>query len=282
MGMEFARLYFDFFDSEKIENLLEECGDHGVVCLQRLWVRAGIRNNDGIFKKSPRALEKLTKWKGKKGKLVETLLDEDFPLLDQIGEKEFQLHNWLKNNEHLSEKSKEMRSKRARQAALTRWNKDANRMQEASSEDANRMLNHARPMLSDANVTKGNVTEQNLTKDTVGKSEKKVDKRLEIYQRIIDDLNLKAERRFTLTKKTVSLMNSRWKEKWREKDFLHVNTVCCFKWKGDPEHRDHLIPLTLYNGNFEKRMFWELPKKKRSSLVMTDEEREEFENRNPF
>lgn len=165
MAMEYARLYFDFLESEKGQYLLEECEDHGIVCLLRLWCRAGRRYNDGFFKKNVRALEKIAGWKGEKGKFVKTLIDIDFPLLDRITENEFQLHNWLKNNPHLSEKAQAIRTERARKAGLASAKKreeEATTSQlQVNNESTPSQLNPTKPQLDSTNLTKSNLNELN-------------------------------------------------------------------------------------------------------------------------
>jgi hypothetical protein len=190
MAMEYARLYFDFYNCEKVQYLMDICGYQGVVCLQRLWIRAGQRNNDGVFIKSSRALEKIAGWKGDPGLLINTLIDADFPLLDKLGEKEYLLHNWEENNPHLSEKAQEKRTERARKAANARWqekeNIDANSMQQECSEDAQCMLNDAKGMLGDANLTKRNLTELKVSKKPLSSKSEKIDLLDSLIDRIMN------------------------------------------------------------------------------------------------
>lgn len=177
MGMEYARLYFDFFTSEKTQFLLDECGDHGVLCLIRLWIRAGQRNNDGVFKKTGRAIEKVAGWKGKKGKLIEVLTDPDFLFLETVSESEFLLHNWENNNPHLSEKAVELRTERARRAGLAsaeaRKKTSTTSQLQVNSESTHSQLNPTKLQLGSTNVTKGNVTEGKIIKEKKDKKKEK-------------------------------------------------------------------------------------------------------------
>jgi uncharacterized phage protein (TIGR02220 family) len=266
MAMEYARLYFDFFTSEKTQFLLDECGSEGVVCLQRLWVRAGQRNNDGVFNKTGRALEKIAGWKGESGKLVGSLTDPDFMFLEKISDNEYRLHNWLENNEHLSDKAKEMRVDKARRAANARWgNKeqdDATGMPLECSKDAKPMPVACSSMLGDANLTKHNVTELKVsTKDSVDENPKP-DKKKELAQQIIDHFNKitgrdnGTKRPITLTGKTKSQIMARIKEGYRIDDFKKVTEVCYYNWK-DTEFSDRIHPITIFNSEMDKRIDWQ-------------------------
>jgi hypothetical protein len=168
MAMEYARLYFDFFGHEKTLNLIDVCDLEGVFGLQKLWIRAGLRNNDGLFKKSVRALEKIAGWKGESGLLIKTLTDKDFPFMEKVAENEYILHNWEFLNPHLTEKAKEMRSKRASKAGLASADKKKRistiSQQQDNSKLAHSQLNSTQPQLNSTNVTKRNLIKEKMNK----------------------------------------------------------------------------------------------------------------------
>jgi uncharacterized phage protein (TIGR02220 family) len=249
MGMEYARLYFDFFTSEKTQYLIDECGDSGPICLMRLWVRAGQRNNDGVFLKSGRALEKIAGWKGEKGKLVKTLTDPDFLFLDEISENEFALHNWDNNNPHLGEKAKQIRTDKARRAGLASAEKkkqEATTSQlQVNSESTPSQLNPTQGQLGSTNVTKGKVTKGKVTK-------KRNIKEKIPYEEIVDFLNETLKRNYKHTTKTIrSKINARFNEGFTVDDFKTVITRKHKQWSADPDMMEYLRPETLFGTKFE-------------------------------
>lgn len=234
MGMEYARLYFDFFTSEKTQYLLDECGDSGLICLMRLWVRAGQRNNDGIFKKSPRALEKIAGWKGEKGKLIKTLTDPDFTFLDKLDENEFSLHSWEKNNPHLAEKEIERRVARARKAGLAsaakKKEQSTTSQLQVNSPSTGSQLNSTTAQLDSTNVTKHNVTKHNVTKEKSKK--KKSVRRPDIpYEEILKHYNDLFEADYRAdTEATIVHINNSWDYASKSK-----------KYKDDPIQAFYLV-----------------------------------------
>jgi uncharacterized phage protein (TIGR02220 family) len=253
MAMEYARLYFDFFTSEKTQFLLDECGSKGVVCLQRLWVRAGQRNNDGLF----------------------NLTDPDFVFLEKVSENEFRLHNWLENNDHLSEKAKEMRTEKARRAGLASAEK---RKQEATTsqlqvnnESTASQLNPTRGQLGSTNLTKHNLKEHN-TKN-IADENPKPDPKQQLAEQIINHFNKTTgrdngkKRPITLTGKTKSQIMARIKEGYKLDDFKHVTEVCYYNWIDDKEFKGRIHPQVIFNNEMDKRLVWEKKDKSREGLT---------------
>ena len=69
---------------------------------------------------------------------------------------------------------------------------------------------------------------------------------------IVDDLNSKANSNYRATSsKTISLIEARLKEGFKEEDFFYVHTVKCSEWLGDPKMEKFLRPETLYGTKFE-------------------------------
>jgi uncharacterized phage protein (TIGR02220 family) len=111
------------------------------------------------------------------------------------------------------------------------------------------------------------ICQPSIGKGSRGKEEKKINKKKEVpdkkekppYQLIIDDLNKKTGRRFTVTKDVKDMIDKRYKDGRTLKDFYKVNSAVEFKWRDsiDPRAKDNVSPLTAYNGNFGARLLWQ-------------------------
>lgn len=84
------------------------------------------------------------------------------------------------------------------------------------------------------------------------------------YAEIINHLNEKAGKNFkSATSKTRELIQARWNEGNRLKDFIKVIDVCCEKWSGKTFSNGqagdtYLQPSTLFNGKFDERLNWSI------------------------
>ena len=94
--------------------------------------------------------------------------------------------------------------------------------------------------------TKENSTRKNITKDTI---QKKPDIP---YQEIINYLNRKTGKRFTLRQKaSISHINARWNEGHTLADFKTVIDNKSLSWLNDSKMARYLRPETLFNTKFE-------------------------------
>ena len=72
------------------------------------------------------------------------------------------------------------------------------------------------------------------------------------YQKIIDDLNVKAGTKYKASSaKTRKLIKARMTEGFSVNDFIYVHTVKCKEWLNDPGYHKYLRPETLYSPKFE-------------------------------
>ena len=83
---------------------------------------------------------------------------------------------------------------------------------------------------------------------------------------IISHLNTKANTKYrATTKKTIQLINARFKDGYELQDFLEVINKKCNEWIGG-EFEKYLQPETLFGNKFEKYLNQKIikPKKKKS------------------
>lgn len=66
------------------------------------------------------------------------------------------------------------------------------------------------------------------------------------YQRIINALNEKLRTKYRVTDDTRRLIKARWRDGFREDDFLKVVEVMQAKWGHDPKMSQYLRPVTLF------------------------------------
>lgn len=95
---------------------------------------------------------------------------------------------------------------------------------------------------------------------------KEKEKKVSINQEILDYFNSKTERRLKLTTQTNNKINARLKEGYTLEDFKTVIDVCYDLWKGT-EYEKYIHPITLFNSEFEKRLNWNIPKKKNEKEI---------------
>lgn len=76
------------------------------------------------------------------------------------------------------------------------------------------------------------------------------------YKQIIEYLNLKTNKKYTIkSKPTIGFINGRFSEGRTLEDFYHVIDVKVSHWLGDPKWDSYLRPSTLFNAtNFENYM----------------------------
>jgi phage replication O-like protein O len=151
-------------------------------------------------------------------------------------------------------------------------------------------------------VTPSGEHNKHLTKDTSTKDT--IQKKDGIpYHAIIDYLNLKTRKRFTLRPKaTIGHINARWGEGYTMEDFKTVIDNKCTSWLLDPKMAEYLRPETLFGSKFESYLneirhpmtgavsettrrniavfeSWTPPGKKPEHLPTQDEELAEFNAR---
>jgi len=104
---------------------------------------------------------------------------------------------------------------------------------------------------SDNKVTPSGVHKINSTKETLQK--KLSQKKYGIpYQEIIDYLNQKTAKKFTLkSRATIGHINARWDEGHTLEDFKTVVNNKCLSWLTNPEMAVYLRPETLFGSKFE-------------------------------
>ncbi len=74
----------------------------------------------------------------------------------------------------------------------------------------------------------------------------------DIYSRVIDELNTKANSKFRASnKKTQKLISARIKDGYCLEDFFRVISNMSEKWLNDPKMQDYLRPETLFGDKFE-------------------------------
>ncbi|QLY78062.1 conserved phage C-terminal domain-containing protein [Clostridium intestinale] len=74
----------------------------------------------------------------------------------------------------------------------------------------------------------------------------------DIYSRVIDELNTKANSKFRASnKKTQKLISARIKDGYCLEDFFMVISNMSKKWLNDPKMQDYLRPETLFGDKFE-------------------------------
>jgi hypothetical protein len=120
MPVEEFRFYISFWQHRKTKKLTAALGDHGVLCLQRLWSSTAQNRPKGIlhgYSELDVALE--SGWTGDPSEFVRVLLECEW--LDRDANGIFSLHNW-KERQPWAYWSKE-RSRQARENAEKRWTK---------------------------------------------------------------------------------------------------------------------------------------------------------------
>lgn len=100
--------------------------------------------------------------------------------------------------------------------------------------------------------------------------EKEKEKEEKPYQEIIDDLNAKSGKRFSVTDPTKALINGRMSEGKTKEDFFFVHTVKSKKWKNDPEMEQYLCPDTLYRPSKFEKYLNERPPRKMKTIMGPD------------
>lgn len=71
------------------------------------------------------------------------------------------------------------------------------------------------------------------------------------YQKIIDYLNYKANKKFRLGSEVTRLIDARFNAGATEQDFYVVIDNMCSKWGNDEKMRDYLRPITLFGSKFD-------------------------------
>ena len=126
------RVDVGFLDHWKTETLISECGADSVLSLIRIWIFAAQNKPtgklDGI---KTTMIERVAKWRGEGGKLLNCLTDLRF--IEQDADGVWCLHDWAEHNPYAAHA--EWRKDRAKKANSARW-----RNRSAYSEDGKEML----------------------------------------------------------------------------------------------------------------------------------------------
>lgn len=95
------------------------------------------------------------------------------------------------------------------------------------------------------------VSKEIATTNKDKKDKKDKNKNKELCQEILDYLNLKSGRKFSLTKTHCSHINARIDEGHTIEDFKQVIEVMCDKWLKDSKMSEYIRPQTLFGTKFE-------------------------------
>lgn len=117
------RITIDAFDHPKIVKLQRLCGEHGVLCLFKLWAfTARYHPRGDLSNMTDEDIEIAAKWNGKPGVFFSALIK--YRMLDEmLGA--YSVHDWEEHNAYAFHAPE--RSQKARNAAKVRWgcNEDA-------------------------------------------------------------------------------------------------------------------------------------------------------------
>lgn len=127
-NMDF-RITTDALDHPKIVKLQRICGEHGVLCLFRLWAfTARYHPRGDLNNMTDEDIEIASKWNGKPGVFFAALIK--YRMLDEmLGA--YSVHDWQEHNAYAFHAPE--RSEKARNAARVRWESDEDTHGNASS-----------------------------------------------------------------------------------------------------------------------------------------------------
>jgi hypothetical protein len=107
------RIDVGFLDHWKTDTLIIECGAEGVLSLMRLWVFAAQNKPDGrLTNIQTELIERVAKWRGKQGDLLQCLIATCF--IEQDADGIWCIHDWLRHNPYAA--NAEWRHERAKKA----------------------------------------------------------------------------------------------------------------------------------------------------------------------
>jgi hypothetical protein len=112
------RVDVGFLDHWKTETLISECGADSVLSLIRIWIFAAQNKPTGrLFGIKSTMIERVAKWRGEGGKLLNCLTDLRF--IEQDADGVWCLHDWEEHNPYAAHA--EWRKERAKKANSARW-----------------------------------------------------------------------------------------------------------------------------------------------------------------
>lgn len=111
---EFIKVYINFLKNDKMAAIYEDYENAPInerpndvkVALINLWLYCREDKKDGVLGKNIRRIERRAGWRGKRGRLLEILTNEETRFID-IVDGAYIMHNWYKWNKDLEPKQME-------------------------------------------------------------------------------------------------------------------------------------------------------------------------------
>lgn len=209
------RVDTNIFGNLKTKRFVRLVGEHGLLCMFRLWAFAGNLRQDGVLRDMDSdAIEDEAGWKGEKGLFLLTAIEERW--IEKTEDGEFYLHDWHEHQGWLIKAPD--RKIRARENALKGW------------------------------ATKKEAKKELRARNVAAIVEKKSFGIGEEIKEVVEYLNEKAGKKFSHTSQsTKRFVSARLKGGFTVEDLKMVIDNQCAQWKGDPKMDKYLRPETLFN-----------------------------------